>query len=130
MHVNARRRALLLAAMLAMAILPACNASPASPSDSSNPPTDSPSAYRVTIALIGIDPLSIEVPVGARVTFVNNDPNFAHHMASACSEVDAVGLLQPGQSGQTAPFNGAKTCDYYDRLAPANPLRHGTIVVR
>ncbi len=87
-------------------------------------------AYRVRIALVGMDPFSIEVPVGARVTFVNDDPNFTHHMASACEEIDAVGPLKPQESGDTTPFTKAKTCSYYDRLSPGNPLRHGKIVVR
>jgi len=49
--------------------------------------------------------------------------------SAACSEVDAVGRLEPQQSGKTAAFGSAKTCSYYDRLYPENPLRHGTIIV-
>jgi plastocyanin len=115
------------AAVMVAAAMAACEsaAPPGSPD-----PGGGPSPYRVTIALIGLDPSSIEVPVGARVTFVNNDTNFAHHMASACSEIDAVGLLQSGQSGQTAPFTRSGTCNYYDRLYPENPLRQGRIIVR
>jgi hypothetical protein len=112
--------------LLAMVILPACQDSPASPSNSTAPPT----AYTVKVALVGMDPYSLEVPVGARVTFINNDDNFPHHFASACSEVDGVGRLEPRQSGQTAPFTTSKTCSYYDRLYPENPLRQGKIVVR
>ena len=77
-----------------------------------------------------MDPVSIQVPVGVQVTFINKDPNFAHDMTSAaCPEVDAVGRLEPQQSGKTAAFGSAKTCSYYDRLYPENPLRHGTIIV-
>src|SRR5206468_1562166 len=93
-------------------------------------PTPAPTQYLVTISLVGLDPFTLEVPVGARVTFLNNDRNFPHHLASACPEIDAVGLLQFGQSGQTAPFTSSKTCSYYDRLYPENPLRQGKIVVR
>lgn len=117
------------AALLTTAILAACGTSPASPSDPTAP-SGGATAYVVKIALIGIDPSSIEVPVGARVTFVNKDQNFPHHMASACPELDAVGRLEPGQSGETAPFTNAKTCKFYDRLSPGNPLRTGKIVVR
>jgi plastocyanin len=115
MHVNPLRWAVLLVALMTTA-----------PSESSPPPA----RYKVTIALIFLDPPTLEVPVGARVMFVNNDQNFPHHMASACSEMDAIGLLQPKQSGQTSPFANPKTCNYYDRLQPANPLRQGTIIVR
>jgi hypothetical protein len=105
---------------------PACEASPAAPSAPVAPPT----GYRVTIAVIFLDPVSLDVPVGARVAFVNNDDNAPHHMTSACSEIDDVGLLQPRQSGQTAPFANPKTCSYYDRLQPTNPLRQGRIIIR
>ena len=85
----------------------------------------------MVIALVGMNPLSLEVPVGARVTFVNQDSNFPHRMAApGCSEIDGVGLLQPGQSGQTAPILNPKTCNYYDQLYPENPLRQGKIIIR
>lgn len=125
MQVNPRRCAMLVVVLLATVVLPACETSPASPSESFGTST----SYRVTIALIGLDPSSLEVPVGARVMFVNNDTNFPHHMAG-CPEIDAVGLLKSGQSGQTEPFASAKTCNYHDRLYPENPLRQGRIIVR
>jgi plastocyanin len=86
--------------------------------------------YRVTIALVGMDPFSIEVPVGARVTFINKDSRFAHDLASDCPEIDSMGRLEPGESGRTAEFARSKTCHYSDRLYPNSPLRRGTIVVR
>jgi hypothetical protein len=125
MQVNPLRGAVLLVALIATVILPACATSPTAPSDSGPPPTP----YRVTIALIYLDPALLEVPVGARVLFVNNDQNFPHHMAG-CPELDAIGLLQSGKSGQTAPFANPKTCNYYDRLHPHNPFRQGRIIVR
>jgi thiol-disulfide isomerase/thioredoxin/plastocyanin len=86
--------------------------------------------YRVTIALVGMDPFSIEVPVGSRVTFVNKDARFPHDMTSDCPEFDAIGRLAPGSSGQTAIFTGPKTCAYHDRLQPDSPLRRGRVVIR
>ncbi len=86
--------------------------------------------YQVAIVLVGIDPFSIDVPVGSRVAFINKDPHFAHDMTSSCPEIDAVGRLGPGQSGRTTVFTSAKICTYYDRLHPDTPLRRGTIVVR
>ena len=142
MPVQPLRCAMLLVAVLAAAMLPACQTSPGSPSKTDPPPTPTPAPppaptptpaptqYQVSISLIGLDPFLLDVPVGARVTFVNNDRNFSHHLASPCPEIDAVGLLQWGQSGLTAPFMSAKTCSYYDRLSPENPLRQGRITVR
>jgi plastocyanin len=111
--------------MIAAAMVPTGATLPAS-----QPEAAAEKAYVVRIALVGMDPFAIEIPVGSRVTFVNNDANFAHDMTSGCKEVDAVGRLEPEQSGQTAPFTTAKTCTYYDRLQPENPLRRGKITVR
>lgn len=126
MKNNSPGRSALRALIVVTTLVAACHTSPASPSDSTEPP----SRYVVKIALVGMDPVSIEVPVGAAVTFVNNDKHFPHHMGSACSEFDALGRLEPSQSGDTDPFTASKTCSYYDRLYPENPLRHGKIVVR
>ncbi len=138
MNTNFSRRARLRTVLFAATIWAACGSStspPAAPSpDPPATPSPTPTApatgYRVTIALVGMDPVTLQVPVGKRVTFINKDPSFAHHMASACSEIDAVGRLEPQQSGDTSVFASAKTCGYYDRLSPENPLRKGTIVVR
>lgn len=126
MHLDSAGRTLLRVALVATAMAAPWQISPASPSQAAGPTK----IYRVRIALIGLDPYSIEVPVDARVTFLNDDSNFPHEMTSACPEVDAVGRLQPGESGQTGPFKTPKTCSFHDRLNPGNPLRHGTIVVR
>jgi plastocyanin len=116
---------LLAAAVLATAVAATCDARAASPAVCA-----AHSAYRVTIALVGMDPFSIQVPVGARVTFVNKDRNFPHQMTSECKEVDAAGRLEPGQSADTEPFTKPGTCEYCDSLNPENPLRRGKIIVR
>ena len=60
--------------------------------------------------------------VGGRVTFVNKD-TIAHDIMGGpdparpdCHEIDAVGFLTPGQSGQTAPLLNVRTCDYHDHF--------------
>jgi hypothetical protein len=141
MKVTRARCGLLVVAVFAAAILQGCETSPATPSTSGPPPTPTPSPapapiptpaptqYQVTIALIALDPFVLDVPVGVRVTFRNNDPSSAHHFASSCPEIDSVGLLQFQQSGQTAPFTSSKSCGYYDLLSPENILRQGRINV-
>ena len=86
--------------------------------------------YRVRIALVTMSPSSIEVPVGSRVTFVNDDAHRPHDMTSACPEIDGIGRLEPGMAGRTAIFTSPKVCTYHDRLQPTNPFRRGRIVVR
>jgi hypothetical protein len=48
---------------------------------------------------------------------------------SACPEINAVGLLTPGEIRSTAPFAAAKTCDYHVPSGQA-VLFSGRIVVR
>jgi hypothetical protein len=47
----------------------------------------------------------------------------------ACPEINAVGLLGPGEIRFTAPFSIAKTCDYHIPSGQA-VLFSGRIVVR
>jgi hypothetical protein len=89
----------------------------------------------VRITPNGVTPLEIEIPVGERVLFINNDtqphdvaggPDIAH---PDCREIDAVGFLVPGQSRQTAPMPTARTCDYHDHSNHAT-IFNGRIIIR
>ncbi len=93
-------------------------------------------ATTITITTAGVTPKRIEVPVGTRVTFVNNDTSF-HEMSSDphpvhtdCPEMRALGAQGPGTSRQTSAFTSAKTCTYHDHGQETNTALHGTIVVR
>jgi hypothetical protein len=76
-----------------------------------------------------LDPFQLQIPVRARVRFVNAGI-FARQIGSACPEIEAVGLLRPGNSRETGIFASTKTCSYLDRLNPAQVLFQGTIIVR
>ena len=89
----------------------------------------------MSITAAGVSPREITVPVGGRVTFVNND-NIPHDVAGGpdpahpdCREIDAVGFLTPGQSRQTAVLPTARTCDYHDHGFHST-LFNGRIVIR
>jgi plastocyanin len=104
------------------------------PSGGGAPPTGS--AATITITSSGVSPKTVEVPVGSRVTFVNNDRVF-HEMQSDphpehtdCPEIGEVGALSPGQSKQTGVFRIARTCGYHDHGQDTNTSLQGTIVIR
>jgi len=89
----------------------------------------------VTITANGTTPNEILTDVGTRVTFVNNDA-IPHDLAGGpdpsrrdCPEIDAVGFLTPGQSGQTAVFGVARTCEYHDH-GYHSTLYNGRIVIQ
>jgi plastocyanin len=115
--------------------------SPSTPSTPSTPaPTASPVAAdpstTITITSAGVSPKQIQVAVGGRVTFVNNDTAF-HEMASDphpihtdCPEINQVGALSPGTSRQTAAFTRARTCGFHDHGQENNTSLQGQIVIR
>ena len=90
----------------------------------------------ITITASGVGPKQLEIPVGSRVTFINND-TVPHEMASdphptheICPPVNEVSALTPGQSRQTGVFGSARTCGYHDHGQSENTSLQGTIVIR
>jgi plastocyanin len=104
-----------------------------------SPSTPSPPANPNQIAIspaASVAPVEIVVSPGSRVLFVNNDSR-RHDMVSdphpehtLCPEINAVGLLAPGQSRETGNLNTARTCTFHDHENPEAPGLKGRIVVR
>ena len=95
-----------------------------------------PAAATITITANGVSPRAVTVPVGSRVTFVNND-NRVHDMASdphpehtACPEINQVGFLSANQSRQTGNLNTARTCGYHDHNRDTDTSLQGTITIQ
>ena len=90
----------------------------------------------MTITASGVSPKTVQVAVGGHVTFVNNDtrshtidsnPHPAH---TDCPEINQVGLLQPGQSRDTASLSVARSCGYHDHSAASDTTMQGTIAIQ
>src|SRR5262245_24481954 len=115
-----------------------CNTYSDTPGTSPSPPPTGPTAPTfptVRITPTGVNPPEIEIRVGEQVLFINNDtqphdvaggPDFEH---PDCREIDAVGLLVPGQSRQTAPMPTARACDYHDH-SNHSTIFNGRIIIR
>lgn len=103
---------------------------PATPSPTTNP-------NQVVITSAGaVSPVEIVVSPGSRVLFVNHDSR-RHDMASdphpehnLCTEINAVGLLQPDESRETGNLVIVRTCTYHDHENPGNASLKGRIVIR
>jgi plastocyanin len=102
-----------------------------SPSD----PTDPPCAT-ITIANNAVSPNAVTISPGCRVAFVNNDSR-NHDMSSDphpehtdCREINSVGLLTPGRSGETGNLNTVRSCGFHDHLNDAVASLRGTITIR
>ena len=127
-------RTLVPGSLCVMALLALTTASCGGGTPSS--PTPGPSAATITITSSGVSPKSVTIPVGGRVTFVNNDSR-AHDMSSNphpehtdCPAINDAGFLQPGQSRQTGNLNTARTCGFHDHGRDWDTSLQGTIVIQ
>ena len=110
---------------------------PSAPPSSAPPTTPAPvGSPTVTITSAGFSPLQITIPVGQRVTFVNND-NRPHDLVGGvdpehpdCPEITVAGFISPGQRRDTGVFTTARACDYHDHAAIGVPAFQGKIVVQ
>jgi plastocyanin len=125
--MNARR-----AAILGAVLFTSCGGggNPSTPSPATNP-------NQVVITAAGaVSPAEIVVSAGSRVLFINHDSR-RHDMASdphpehnLCTEINAVGLLQPGENRETGNLVLVRTCTYHDHDNPFNASLKGRIVIR
>lgn len=90
----------------------------------SSPSSPSAGSTTVTISSSGASPTTLTISPGTRILFVNTD-NRSHNMTSDphpehsdCPELNAVGLLQPGQSRESGNLNTVRTCGFHDHDDP------------
>ena len=125
-------RTSILIAAFAMTAAGCGSDSPSSPSGGGN---DGTIAATLTITASGISPKTVSVPVGSRVTIVNNGPG-SHDMNSdphpehtQCPALN-VGSLTAGQSRTSQNLTTARTCGMHDHDDPDNSLWKATITVQ
>jgi len=134
------RGLLALALVVAVAVaIGACGSGSSSPSSPSSPiPTATPppgGAATFTIMAGVVSPKQVEINVGQRVAFVNNDTS-AHEIASNphpvhtdCPPINEVGGLAPGTARLTGAFTVARSCGFHDHGQPDNTSLQGTIII-
>jgi len=90
----------------------------------------------ITITAAGVSPKTVQVDVGGRVRFINNDTSM-HMMGSdphpdhtECPEINQVGFLLPGQSRETGNLVQPRTCGFHDHERPDVRALQGTITIR
>jgi len=93
------------------------------------------SGNTVTIRDAQVSPQMIQIRLGERVLFVNND-DVAHEMSSdlhpshlECPVINQAGFISPGQSKETGNFVTPRTCTFHDHLDALNSGLLGTIVI-
>ena len=111
--------------------------SPGSPSGSEGGTTNPLPGEAATINILGsgVTPRVVTVPVGSRVNFVNQSGNNIevssnpHPIHTECPALN-IGVLSPGQTGQTGVFNTARTCSYHDHGRSEDERWQGSIVIQ
>jgi hypothetical protein len=81
-------------------------------------------------------PQALTVPIGTRVTVINNDSR-AHEFESDphpehtdCPELNQVGFLEPGQQRDSGNLNITRQCGFHDHTNPSSRALQGTITIR
>ena len=139
-HPRIVRRTLAWASVAALVTAAACGGGGGGSSSGGGSPTGptppSDPATTITITANGVSPRTLIVPVGTRVTFVNNDSR-PHDMASDphpahtdCPEINQAGFLTTGQNRQTGNLNTRRTCGYHDHNRDTDTSLQGTITIQ
>jgi len=107
--------------------------SPSSPAPTATPPPGGAATFTITAA--GVSPRQVEINVGQRVAFVNNDTasheiqSNPHPIHTDCPPINEVGGLAPGTARLTGAFTVARTCGFHDHGQPDNTSLQGTIII-
>ena len=100
------------------------------------PPAPPLPAITIHITPAGVSPKTVEVPLGARVLFVNNDTRDhtmgtdPHPDHTDCPVINQVGLLKPGEQRETGNLVVTRTCGFHDHELPTLTELWGTIVTK
>jgi plastocyanin len=95
-----------------------------------------PSGATITITASGVSPSTVTINSGESVTFVNNDSR-QHQMSSDphpahtdCPQINALGVLNPGETRLTNALTASRTCGFHDHINDTNASLRGSIVTR
>jgi hypothetical protein len=79
---------------------------------------------------------NVEVALGSRILFINNDTR-SHNMTSDphpehddCPDLNQVGFLLPGEKRETGNLVEARTCGFHDHDNPSISGLHGFITIK
>ena len=113
--------------------LSACDDSnPAGP----NTGDDGSIALTITIEAAGVSPKDATIARGQRVRFVNNDTvshtmfSDPHQAHTDCPGLNAIDLLNPGQSKTSNNMDNVRVCTYHDEQRDTDARYRGTIRVQ
>jgi plastocyanin len=109
--------------------------SPSSPSPNPGGGGGGVQTTTINITGSGVDNKTIQVAVGAQVTFINGS-NSVHEISSnphpAHTDCPAlnIGPLNPGEQRMTQALTTARTCGYHDHQNPGDSSLQGSIIIQ
>jgi hypothetical protein len=92
-------------------------------------------AATVTLTANGVSDKEPRIPVGSRIRFTNNDSRVhtiyttPHLLHTDCPALNDIGILQPGQSGDSGVLNDRRGCGFHDHSNPDNESYRGQVLV-
>lgn len=98
-------------------------------------PTPNPTDATITITPSGVNPSSVTINAGGRITWVNNDtvphqPSSDPHPAHTDCPGLTVGQLNPNQSATSSALTTRRTCGFHDHINDTNASLRGTVIVQ
>lgn len=110
-----------------------CNGTSGTPSSPSS--GSAPVGATLTLTADGVSDAAPRVALGSSVRFTNNDSvpheifSTPHGPHTDCPAMNEIGMLQPGQSGQSAAFTARRGCGFHDHLHPDDSRFRGQVIV-
>ena len=120
--------------MVFVVLLAGCGGGGGTPPTPNPNPNPNPNTFTITSA--GVSPKTLTVSPGTRILFVNNDSrrhdigSDPHPEHTDCTPINSVGVLNAGQSRETANLNTVRTCGFHDHDLPDNDSLKGSVIIR
>ena len=101
-----------------------------------SPSSPAMTSVAITISPTGVSPKNVDISLGDRVLFINNDTR-THSISSNphpdhtdCPSINQAGFLGIGQRRETGNFVAIRVCGFHDHDDPTNQSLWGTITTR
>jgi hypothetical protein len=103
--------------------------------DDNTEPSPNPTDATITITAAGINPQSVTINSGGRITFINNDSvnhqpsSNPHPVHTDCPGLN-MNVISPGSSATSQALTTRRSCGFHDHLNDTVASLQGTVTVQ
>ena len=103
--------------------------------DDETDPSPNPTDATITITAAGINPSSVTINSGGRITFINNDTvqhqpsSNPHPVHTDCPGLN-MNVINPNQQATSAALTTPRSCGFHDHLNDTVASLRGTVTVQ